>query len=75
MMVVDGSAGLLRLAGRIGWLNPAQRTPGRGFVRLQDHEFFQVLRNKLGWGLPQVGQPGRLRIPVSASGETPRVPT
>ena len=29
-----------------------------GFVRLADHEFFQVLRNKLGWGLPHVAKPG-----------------
>jgi NAD+ kinase len=28
------------------------------FVRLADHEFFQVLRNKLGWGLPHVAKPG-----------------
>jgi NAD+ kinase len=28
-----------------------------GFVRLADHEFFQVLRNKLGWGLPHVAKP------------------
>jgi NAD+ kinase len=27
-------------------------------VRLADHEFFQVLRNKLGWGLPHVAKPG-----------------
>jgi NAD+ kinase len=26
-------------------------------VRLADHEFFQVLRNKLGWGLPHVAKP------------------
>ncbi|MFN6134616.1 MAG: NAD(+) kinase, partial [Synechococcaceae cyanobacterium] len=29
-----------------------------GFVRLADHEVFQVLRNKLGWGLPHVAKPG-----------------
>ncbi|MYE21033.1 MAG: NAD(+) kinase, partial [Synechococcus sp. SB0662_bin_45] len=28
------------------------------FVRLQEHEFFQVLREKLGWGLPHVSKPG-----------------
>ena len=29
------------------------------FVRLSDHEFFQVLRNKLGWGLPHIAKPDR----------------
>jgi len=29
------------------------------FIRLEDHEFFQVLRNKLGWGLPHVAKPNK----------------
>ena len=56
MMVVDGSAGC--------YVWPEDRVlirrsdqPVR-FVRLNDHEFFQVLRNKLGWGLPHVAKPG-----------------
>lgn len=57
MMVVDGSAGcyvwpedrvLIRRSN-----HPVQ------FIRLADHEFFQVLRNKLGWGLPHVAKPER----------------
>jgi NAD+ kinase len=24
-----------------------------------DHEFFQVLRNKLGWGLPHIAKPDK----------------
>jgi NAD+ kinase len=57
MMVVDGSAG--------SYVWPEDRVlirrsdhPAR-FVRLAHHEFFQVLRNKLGWGLPHVAKPGR----------------
>ncbi|WP_320677613.1 NAD(+) kinase [Prochlorococcus sp. MIT 1300] len=57
MMVVDGSAGC--------YVWPEDRVlirrsdhPVR-FVRLRDHEFFQVLRNKLGWGLPHVAKPER----------------
>ena len=57
MMVVDGSAGC--------YVWPEDRVlirrsdhPVR-FVRLSDHEFFQVLRNKLGWGLPHVAKPDR----------------
>jgi NAD+ kinase len=56
MMVVDGSAGC--------YVWPEDRVLVRRseqpvrFVRLADHEFFQVLRNKLGWGLPHVAKPG-----------------
>ncbi len=57
MMVVDGSAGC--------YVWPEDRVlirrsshPVR-FVRLADHEFFQVLRNKLGWGLPHVAKPDK----------------
>jgi NAD+ kinase len=55
MMVVDGSAGC--------YVWPEDRVLVRRsehpvrFVRLADHEFFQVLRNKLGWGLPHVAKP------------------
>ncbi len=57
MMVVDGSAGC--------YVWPEDRVLIRRsdhpvkFVRLADHEFFQVLRNKLGWGLPHVAKPDR----------------
>ena len=61
MMVVDGSAGC--------YIWPEDRVlirrseePVR-FVRLADHEFFQVLRNKLGWGLPHVAKPGNGVVP------------
>ncbi|MYI87225.1 MAG: NAD(+) kinase, partial [Synechococcus sp. SB0669_bin_7] len=56
MMVVDGSAGCYV------WPEDRvliQRCPQSArFVRLQEHEFFQVLREKLGWGLPHVSKPG-----------------
>jgi NAD+ kinase len=61
MMVVDGSAGC--------YIWPEDRIlirrsdhPVR-FVRLADHEFFGVLRNKLGWGLPHVAKPGNGELP------------
>ncbi|MFZ9849120.1 MAG: NAD(+) kinase [Vulcanococcus sp.] len=64
MMVVDGSAGC--------YVWPEDRVlirrsehPVR-FVRLADHEFFQVLRNKLGWGLPHVAKPGNGAGPGAA---------
>ena len=61
MMVVDGSAGC--------YIWPEDRILVRRceqpvrFVRLADHEFFQVLRNKLGWGLPHVAKPGNGTAP------------
>ncbi len=57
MMVVDGSAGC--------YVWPEDRVLIRKsdhpvkFIRLSDHEFFQVLREKLGWGLPHVAKPGK----------------
>ncbi len=57
MMVVDGSAGC--------YVWPEDRVLIRKsdhpvkFMRLSDHEFFQVLRNKLGWGLPHVAKPDK----------------
>ena len=55
MMVVDGSAGCyVWHEDRV--LVRRSEHPVR-FVRLADHEFFQVLRNKLGWGLPHVAKP------------------
>ena len=57
MMVVDGTAGC--------YVWPEDRVllrksnhPVR-FIRLSDHEFFQVLGNKLGWGLPHIAKPNR----------------
>ncbi len=58
MMVVDGSAGC--------YVWPEDRVLIRSsdhpvkFVRLRDHEFFQVLGKKLGWGLPHIAKPDRL---------------
>jgi len=55
MMVVDGTAGC--------YVWPEDRVLVRKsehsvkFVRLADHEFFQVLRKKLGWGLPHIAKP------------------
>ncbi len=55
MMVVDGSAGC--------YVWPEDRVLIRRsnhpvkFVRLTNHEFFRILRNKLGWGLPHIAKP------------------
>jgi NAD+ kinase len=60
MMVVDGSAGC--------YVWPEDRVLIRSceqaarFVRLADHEYFRVLGEKLGWGLPHVAKPGTLPL-------------
>ena len=57
IMVVDGNAGC--------YIWPEDRVLIRKsnhpvkFIRLEEHEFFQVLRNKLGWGLPHVAKPDK----------------
>ncbi len=61
MMVVDGNAGC--------YLQPRDRVclqeasfPAK-FIRLQDPEFFKVLREKLGWGLPHIAKPTSVELP------------
>ena len=60
VMVVDGNAGC--------YVWPEDRVLIRKskhsvkFIRIEDHEFFQVLRNKLGWGLPHVAKPNKSQL-------------
>jgi NAD+ kinase len=61
IMVVDGNGGCYVL--------PEDRVhvekspyPAR-FIRLQDPEFFRVLREKLGWGLPHIAKPNSVDLP------------
>ncbi|MGI8936169.1 NAD(+) kinase [Leptolyngbya sp. BC1307] len=61
VMVVDGNAGCyvvpsdrVRLA----------RSPySAKFIRLKSPEFFRVLREKLGWGLPHIAKPTSVELP------------
>lgn len=61
VMVVDGNAGC--------YVVPTDRVslsrspyPAR-FVRLKPPEFFRVLREKLGWGLPHIAKPTSVELP------------
>ncbi|WP_008317891.1 NAD(+) kinase [Leptolyngbya sp. PCC 6406] len=61
VMVVDGNAGCYVLPGdRV----QTQRAlyPAR-FIRLRPPEFFRVLREKLGWGLPHIAKPTSVELP------------
>jgi len=61
VMVVDGNAGCYVLPEdqvRI------ERSPySARFIRLKRPEFFHVLREKLGWGLPHVAKPSSVELP------------
>lgn len=61
VLVVDGNAGCAVLPEdrvRVVRSNYAAR-----FVRLRPNEFFHVLREKLGWGLPHVAKPTSVELP------------
>jgi NAD+ kinase len=33
------------------------------FIRLRSPEFFRILREKLGWGLPHIAKPTSVELP------------
>lgn len=61
VMVVDGNAGC--------YILPEDRVRiersaySARFIRLKRPEFFHVLREKLGWGLPHVAKPNSVELP------------
>ncbi|MEY2977790.1 MAG: NAD(+) kinase [Prochlorotrichaceae cyanobacterium] len=61
IMVVDGNAGC--------YVTPedevrVERSPYKArFIRLNPPEFFRVLREKLGWGLPHIAKPTSVELP------------
>ncbi|MEO0647961.1 MAG: NAD(+) kinase [Cyanobacteria bacterium J06650_10] len=61
VMVVDGNAGCYVVpSDRICF----ERSPYPAkFIRLQPPEFFRVLREKLGWGLPHIAKPTSVELP------------
>lgn len=61
VMVVDGNAGCYVLPDdRVRVV----RSPySAKFVRLQPPEFFRILREKLGWGLPHIAKPTSVELP------------
>ena len=61
VMVVDGNGGCYVLP---EYQVKVKRSPYRAkFIRLQPPEFFQVLREKLGWGLPHIAKPTSVELP------------
>lgn len=61
IMVVDGNGGCYVLPeDRVH----VERSPySAHFIRLESTEFFRVLREKLGWGLPHIAKPTSVELP------------
>lgn len=61
VMVVDGNAGCYVLPEDRVYL---ERSPfSARFIRLQSPEFFRILREKLGWGMPHIAKPTSVELP------------
>ena len=61
VMVVDGNAGCYVLPD--DRVRVARSAYSAKFVRLQPPEFFRILREKLGWGLPHIAKPTSVELP------------
>jgi NAD+ kinase len=61
ILVVDGNAGCYVLPEDRVHLERSPY-PAR-FIRLQPPEFFRILREKLGWGLPHIAKPNSVELP------------
>jgi NAD+ kinase len=61
VLVVDGNGGCYVLPEDRVY---AERSPySARFIRLQSPEFFKILREKLGWGLPHIAKPTSVELP------------
>ncbi|MUL34834.1 NAD(+) kinase [Gloeocapsopsis dulcis] len=61
VMVVDGNAGCYVFPEDQVQLVRSQYSAR--FIRLQSPEFFRILREKLGWGLPHIAKPTSVELP------------
>jgi len=61
VMVVDGNGGCYVKPHDVVHIARSRYTAR--FIRLQDPEFFRVLREKLGWGLPHIAKPSSVELP------------
>ncbi len=61
VMVVDGNGGCYVMPQDRVYLERSQYTAR--FIRLQPPEFFRILREKLGWGLPHIAKPTSVELP------------
>lgn len=61
VLVVDGNAGCYVLPDDRVKVERSQFSAK--FIRLQSPEFFRILREKLGWGLPHIAKPTSVELP------------
>jgi NAD+ kinase len=61
VMVVDGNAGCYVLPD--DRLRIERSRYSARFIRVQPPEFFRILREKLGWGLPHIAKPTSVELP------------
>lgn len=61
VMVVDGNAGCYILPD--DEVRIVRSSYDAQFIRLQPPEFFRILREKLGWGLPHIAKPSSVELP------------
>lgn len=61
VLVVDGNGGCYVMPEDRVYLERSQY--GVKFIRLQQPEFFRILREKLGWGLPHIAKPTSVELP------------
>ncbi len=61
VMVVDGNGGCYVFPEDRVHLERSQYSAR--FIRLQPPEFFRILREKLGWGLPHIAKPTSVELP------------
>jgi len=61
VMVVDGNGGCYVLPEDRVYIEKSRYSAR--FIRLQSPEFFRILREKLGWGLPHIAKPTSVELP------------
>lgn len=61
VMVVDGNGGCYILPD--DRIHIEKSIYSARFIRLQSPEFFRILREKLGWGLPHIAKPTSVELP------------
>ncbi|HLO88568.1 MAG TPA: NAD(+) kinase [Nostocaceae cyanobacterium] len=61
VMVVDGNGGCYILPEDT--IHLERSSYSARFIRLQPPEFFRILREKLGWGLPHIAKPTSVELP------------
>jgi NAD+ kinase len=61
VMVVDGNGGCYVMPEDRVHVERSQYSAN--FIRLQPTEFFRILREKLGWGLPHIAKPTSVELP------------